>query len=185
MELQLTPSQTAGPFLHLGMLWPDGPLAVVEDHADAIALAGRIVDGAGEPVTDALVETWQADGDGRFSSDEDPRGAATSGFRGWARCDTDHQGRWRIVTVKPGRVPGPGGTTQAPHVDCTIHARGLLGHLWTRIYFADEGDANAADPVLATVPRAHRSTLLAQPAEGGYRFDVRLQGDGATTFFDA
>lgn len=185
MDLQLTPSQTAGPFLHIGMLWPDGPLAVAEDHPDAIVAAGRIVDGAGDPVTDALVETWQADGDGRFPSDQDPRGAATSGFRGWARCDTDDEGRWRIVTVKPGPVPGPDGTVQAPHVDCTIHARGLLGHLFTRIYFADEADANAADPVLAAVPEAQRSTLLAQPAEGGYRFDVRLQGDGATAFFDA
>ena len=184
-DLQLTPSQTAGPFLHIGLLWPDGPQAVADDHPDAIVLTGRIVDGVGDLVTDALVETWQADGDGRFASAEDPRGAALSDVRGWARCATDEQGSWRIVTVKPGAVPGPDDATQAPHIDATIHARGLLGQLFTRIYFADEAAANAVDPVLVAVSEADRSALLARPTPGGYRFDVRLQGAGATVFFDA
>lgn len=185
MSLQITPAQTAGPFLHIGLLWADGATAVAADDPAAIRLSGRITDGAGEPVADALVETWQADADGRFASDEDPRGAATGGFRGWARCPTDADGRWRIVTVKPGPVPGPDGTMQAPHVDCTIHARGLLRHLFTRIYFADEVDANAADPVLTDLPDERRVTLLAAPVDGGYDLDMHLQGDRATVFFDA
>jgi protocatechuate 3,4-dioxygenase, alpha subunit len=185
MGRQITPAQTAGPFLHIGLLWPDGPTAVAEDDAAAIVLTGRITDGAGEPVADALVETWQADADGRFASAEDPRGAATGDFRGWARCATDADGRWRIVTVKPGPVPGPAGTTQAPHLDCTIHARGLLHHLFTRIYFADEVGANAADPVLTDLPEARRATLLASRVDGGYHLDIHLQSDRATVFFDA
>jgi protocatechuate 3,4-dioxygenase alpha subunit len=181
----VTPSQTAGPFLHIGMLWPDGPNAIADDHPDAIVLDGRIVDGAGEPVTDALIETWQADGEGRFPSDEDPRGRATSGFRGWARSVADDDGRWRIVTVKPGPVPGPGTSTQAPHIDCTVHARGLLRHLFTRIYFADEAAANDGDPVLSALADERRATLLAAPTAGGYELEIRLQGDRATVFFDA
>jgi protocatechuate 3,4-dioxygenase alpha subunit len=185
MARQITPSQTAGPFLHIGLLWPDGPTVVTGDDPAAITLTGRIVDGAGDVVADALVETWQADADGRFASTEDPRGPATSGFRGWGRCATDADGRWRIVTVKPGPVPGPGGTTQAPHVDCTIHARGLLRQLFTRIYFADEAQANAADPVLTDLPDERGATLLASPVDGGYDLDIILQGDRATVFFDA
>jgi protocatechuate 3,4-dioxygenase alpha subunit len=185
MSLIVTPSQTAGPFLHLGMLWPDGPTVVGEDAPGALWISGRIVDGAGDVVADALVETWQADPDGRFPSPEDPRGAAV-GFRGWARCETDTDGRWRIRTVKPGPVPGPDGTTQAPHIDITIHARGLLRQLFTRIYFADELEANGADPVLSGLPDdAARRSLLAIPVEGRYAFDINLQGDDATVFFDA
>jgi protocatechuate 3,4-dioxygenase alpha subunit len=194
-----TPSQTAGPFLHIGMLWPDGPMVVDEDAPGAIWIGGRIVDGAGEAVTDALVETWQADAEGRFASSEDPRGAVTD-FRGWGRCETDDHGRWRICTVKPGPVPGPDGSTQAPHLDLTIHARGLLRHLLTRVYFADEADANNADPVLTSLSSENaRSSLLATPVEGegegqraggrgtrgGYTIDIRLQGDDATVFFEA
>lgn len=185
MDGQITPAQTAGPFLHIGMSWPDGATAVAPDDPGAIVLTSRIVDGAGEPVTDAVVETWQADGDGRFASAEDPRGPSTSGFRGWASCATDVDGRWRIVTVKPGSVPGPDGAPQAPHIDCTIHARGLLRHLVTRIYFADEADANATDPVLGDLPDQRAATLQATPVEGGYDLDIHLQGDRATVFFDA
>lgn len=184
MTRQVTPSQTAGPFLHIGMLWPDGPSIVEADEPGAIWISGRIVDGAGDPVADGLVETWQADALGRFASPEDPRGATTD-FRGWGRCETDALGWWRIRTVKPGQVPGPDGTMQAPHIDVTVHARGLLRHLFTRIYFADEAEANAADPVLAALPDAARRTLLAHPTEGGYHHDMLLQGDDATVFFDA
>jgi protocatechuate 3,4-dioxygenase, alpha subunit len=185
VSLLPTPSQTAGPFLHLGLLWPDGPLVVDEHTPGAIWIGGRIVDGAGEAVADALVETWQADAEGRFASPEDPRGAVAD-FRGWSRCETDDQGRWRIRTVKPGPVPGPDGSVQAPHIDLTIHARGLLRQLLTRIYFADETDANAADPVLTGLPSEHaRRSLLATPLHGEYTFDIRLQGDDATVFFEA
>jgi protocatechuate 3,4-dioxygenase alpha subunit len=184
MSVPVTPSQTAGPFLHLGMLWPDGPMVVDEDTLGAVWISGRIVDGAGDVVADALVETWQADADGRFPSPEDPRGAVM-GFRGWGRCETDADGRWRICTVKPGPVPGPDGTTQAPHIDVTIHARGLLRQVLTRICFANEPDANRADPVLSGLPDDARRSLLATPVEGGYAFDINLQGDDATVFFDA
>ena len=183
MSLQVTPSQTAGPFLHIGMLWPDGPTVVADTEPGAVWIGGRVIDGAGDPVADGLIETWQADAQGRFASAEDPRGTTTD-FRGWGRCETDAQGGWRIRTVKPGPVPGPGGTVQAPHIDVTIHARGLLRQVLTRIYFADEAEANAADPVLAALPDAARRTLLAQPADGGYHHDVLLQGDDATVFFD-
>ena len=186
-----TPSQTAGPFLHLGMLWPDGPEVVDEDTPGALWIGGRVIDGAGDAVADALVETWQADPDGRFPSPEDPRGAV-AGFRGWGRCETDEQGRWRIRTVKPGPVPGPDGTTQAPHIDLTIHARGLLRQVLTRVYFADEADANDADPVLTSLSSdAARRTLLATPTRGdghgppAYTIEIRLQGDDATVFFEA
>jgi protocatechuate 3,4-dioxygenase alpha subunit len=188
VNLLPTPSQTAGPFLHIGLLWPDGPMVVDEDATGAIWIGGRIVDGAGDAVADALVETWQADAEGRFPSAEDPRGAVT-GFRGWGRCETDAQGCWRIRTVKPGPVPGPDDTMQAPHIDLTIHARGLLRQLFTRVYFADEADANNADPVLTSLSNEHaRSTLIATPTEageGGYTIDIRLQGNDATVFFEA
>ena len=184
MDLQITPSQTAGPFLHIGMLWPDGPEVVGADEPGAIWLGGRVTDGAGEPVTDALVETWQADAQGRFASAEDPRGAV-EGFRGWGRCATDADGCWRIRTVKPGPVPVSGGL-QAPHIDLALHARGLLRQVLTRVYFADEAEANAADPVLSALPDdAARATLLATPVEGGYQHDIRMQGDDATVFFHA
>jgi len=197
-RLGVTPAQTAGPFLHLGMVWPDGPDVVDEGAPGAVRVGGRIIDGAGAPVADAIVETWQADSHGRFASAEDPRVRASggepaggephgpvTGFRGWGRCTTDDQGRWSIRTVKPGPVPGPGGTTQAPHIDLTIYARGLLRHLFTRVYFADEPDANSADPVLSALPDdAARTSLLATHAEGGYTVDILLQGDHATVFFD-
>jgi protocatechuate 3,4-dioxygenase, alpha subunit len=180
----VTPSQTAGPFLHIGMVWPDGPDVVDEQTPGAMWIGGRITDGAGAPVADAIVETWQADGQGRFASAEDPRGAVT-GFRGWGRCTTDDQGAWSIRTVKPGPVPGPDGSTQAPHIDLTIYARGLLRQLFTRAYFADEPDANGADPVLSGLPDdAARASLLATRTEGGYTIDLLLQGDHGTVFFD-
>jgi protocatechuate 3,4-dioxygenase alpha subunit len=188
-QLGVTPSQTAGPFLHLGMVWPDGPTVVDEDAPGAVWIGGRIIDGAGAPVADGIVETWQADSHGRFASAEDPRvrtsAGEAAGFRGWGRCTTDDEGRWRIRTVKPGPVPGPNGTIQAPHIDLTIHARGLLRQLFTRIYFADEPDANSADPVLSGLPDdAARNSLLATHAESGYTADIVLQGDHATVFFD-
>jgi protocatechuate 3,4-dioxygenase alpha subunit len=183
MALQLTPSQTVGPFFSIGLTWLDGPHVVPGGTEDAIWIGGQVTDGEGEPVPDAIVETWQADPDGRFHHPDDPRGAAGD-FRGFGRCGTDAEGRFAILTVKPGPVPGPGATTQAPHIDVSVFARGLLNRVITRIYFADEAEANAGDPILGSVPEDRRATLIAEPTADGYRFDVRLQGDGETVFFD-
>jgi protocatechuate 3,4-dioxygenase alpha subunit len=165
-----TPSQTVGPFFAVGLPWADGPYVVTAGTAGAIRIAGRVLDGEGGPVPDALVETWQPDPEGRF---DDP------GFRGFGRCPTDDEGRWWVLTRKPGRVDDE----QAPHIAVSILARGLLHRLVTRIYFADEAAANAQDPALAALPEADRATLLATPVDGGYAIDFRLQGDGETVFF--
>jgi protocatechuate 3,4-dioxygenase alpha subunit len=143
-----------------------------------------VYDGNGEPVPDAVIESWQADPEGRYNHPDDPRGPAPHDFRGFARAPTDAEGRFGIHTVKPGPVPGPGGATQAPHLEVSVFARGLLNRVVTRIYFADEGELNAADPVLRSVAEDRRATLLAEPVpEDGYRFDVHLQGEGETVFF--
>jgi protocatechuate 3,4-dioxygenase alpha subunit len=144
-----------------------------------------VTDGNGEPVPDALVETWQADPEGRFDHPDDPRGRAASGFRGFGRCPTDDDGRYAIVTLRPGSVPGPDDGSPAPHVDVSVFCRGLLRRLVTRLYFPENAAANDADPVLALVADpAARATLIAEPIDGGYRFDIRLQGDGETVFFE-
>jgi protocatechuate 3,4-dioxygenase alpha subunit len=179
----ITPSQTIGPFFSHALPWTDGPYVVPEGTQGAIWLRGTVSDGAGQPVPDALVETWQADPDGRFDHPDDPRGAV-AGFRGFGRCPTDASGGWAILTRKPGAVPGPDGTTQAPHVDLSVFARGLLNRVVTRLYFPDEVEANAADPVLAGIADPDpRATLVAEATSDGYRFDVRLQGDRETVFF--
>jgi protocatechuate 3,4-dioxygenase alpha subunit len=181
-----TPSQTVGPFFAGALPWPDGPHVVAPGTEGAFRLSGRVLDGAGEPVPDALVETWQADPDGRFAHPDDPRGgAARAGFRGFGRCPTSADGWFWVLTVKPGPVPGADGRPQAPHLDVSVFARGLLDRVVTRVYFADEPAANAADPVLQAIadPDA-RATLLARPDGDGYRFDIRLQGEGETVFFD-
>jgi protocatechuate 3,4-dioxygenase alpha subunit len=140
------------------------------------------------PVPDAMIETWQADRTGRYPHPEDPRTPITRGlvetFRGFARVGTDAEGRFRIVTVKPGSVPWVDGRPQAPHIDVSVFARGLFHRLVTRLYFPDEAEANAADPVLRSVedPIA-RETLIARQEADGLRFDIRLQGDGETCFF--
>jgi protocatechuate 3,4-dioxygenase, alpha subunit len=185
-SLPPTPSQTVGPYFGFALPWADGPFVVAEDTPGAIRLQGVLLDGAGQPVPDGLIETWQADADGRFAHPDDPRGAvAWSGFRGFGRCETDADGRYSIVTVKPGRVPGPGETLQAPHIAISVFARGLLQRLVTRVYFADEQQANREDPVLRGIRggEALRRTLLAEPVDGGYRFDIHLQGQDETVFF--
>ena len=181
MALQLTPSQTVGPFFSIGMTWEDGAFVVAEGTPGGLWIRGRVTDGDGEPVPDAVVETWQADPDGRYNHPDDPRGGTD--FRGFARAPTDRDGRFAIHTVKPGAVAGAGGATQAPHLAMSVFARGLLNRVVTRVYFADEADRNAADPVLREVPEDRRATLLAEPADDGYRFDVRLQGEDETVFF--
>ena len=151
-QLQLTPSQTVGPYFAIGLTWPDGPYAVPEGTSGAFWIRGRVVDGDGEAVPDAMVETWQAEGFGR--------------------CGTDAEGRFEIVTVK------------APHIDVSVFARGLLQRAVTRIYFGDEEELNAADPILQSVPEHRRGRLIAQPVpDDGYRFDVVLQGADETVFF--
>ena len=179
-----TPAQTVGPFLSLGLDWPDGPFVVGPDVPGAIRIGGRLLDGNGEPVGDGLIETWQADPDGRFpDAGEGPEGR--TGFRGFGRCLTDAAGGWEIVTLKPAPLPVPGGATEAPHLDVSVFARGLLHRLVTRIYFSDEAAANAADPVLCALPDdAARATLIARLDSGGpYRIDIHLQGPDETVFF--
>lgn len=182
MSLPRTPSQTVGPFLSIGLTWERGPYVVEEGTEDAILIRGCVTDGEGEPLYDALVETWQADPSGHYvSKEEEP----TPGFRGFGRCPTDPDGSFWILTLKPGPVPGPDGTTQAPHIAVTVFARGLLNHLFTRIYFEDDAELDVADPVLSRIedPDA-RDTLIARRTEDGYRFDIRLQGERETVFFD-
>lgn len=181
----LTPSQTVGPYLTIGLLWPDGPCVLPETSTGGIWLRGRVLDGNGEPVTDGLVETWQADPDGRFDHPDDPRGPVrrSDGFRAFGRCPTGADGEWAIRTLKPGPVPADDGRPQAPHIDVSVFARGLLDRVVTRLYFADEDAANAADPVLADLAPARRQTLLARPTEDGYQLDIVLQGRHETVFF--
>jgi len=182
----LTPSQTVGPFLAIGLPWPDGPDVVDPATPGAITISGRVLDGASAPVPDALVETWQAAPDGSFAHPDDPRGGGDPHFRGFGRCATDGQGRYHIVTLRPGPFPGRSGGAEAPHLDVSVLARGLLDRVVTRIYFADEQTANAADPVLCTIREpARRATLIAVPEPGGdLRFDIWLQGERETVFFD-
>jgi protocatechuate 3,4-dioxygenase alpha subunit len=171
-----TPSQTVGPFFAIELPFGDGPHVVREGADDAIWLRGRVLDGAGDPVPDALVESWQADPAGVFDGD----------FRGFGRSGTDDEGRWAILTLKPGPVPFGSGhdeTPQAPHVDLAVFARGLLHQVVTRLYFADEAQANAADPVLAGLDEAARATLVAARCDDGYELDIHLQGPHETTFF--
>jgi protocatechuate 3,4-dioxygenase alpha subunit len=189
VTLPLTPSQTAGPFVAIRLPWPDGPYVVPEGTPGAITIGGRVRDGAGEPVTDALVETWQADPDGRFAHPDDPRGSSEAGgFRGFGRCPTDAEGRYSVITVRPGLLPSGDGGWEAPHLDVSVFARGLLDRVVTRIYFPDEQTANLADPVLRGIADPdRRATLIAaaQPGlPGEFRFDIRLQGERETVFFD-
>ena len=181
-----TPSQTVGPFFNIGM--PGEPTELVAPGTEgAVRLEGVIYDGDGAPVVDALVEIWQAAPSGRYHHPDDPREdlPVREGFEGFGRAETDPEdGSYAFVTLKPGPVPGPGGTMQAPHLMVSVLARGLLKRLATRIYFEDEADANAADPVLSAVDAGRRDTLVARRDGDAYRFDVRLQGDGETVFFD-
>ena len=184
-RLGTTPSATVGPYLAIGLTWPDGIWAAAEGTEGGIWIRGRVFDGAGDLVPDAMVETWQADPDGGFSSPEDPRGAASyPGFRGYSRAQTiDPPGEFGIFTLKPGRVPDGEGGLQAPHIDVSVFARGLLDRVVTRIYFADEAEANAEDVVLRGLTDEQRRTLIAEKTDDGYRLDIHLQGERETVFF--
>jgi protocatechuate 3,4-dioxygenase alpha subunit len=189
MSLQMSSSQTIGPYLHIGTDWLiTTEMAGADVSGERIGIEGRVYDGNGAPVTDALVELWQADAGGNFASAEQAQTAA-SGFRGFGRTPTDSTGHFRFSTILPGRVPGPGDTLQAPHIAVTVFARGLLKHLVTRIYFPDAA-GNDEDPLLNAVPAARRGTLIAQrlAGKGSYQFDIVLQespgGRPETVFFD-
>jgi protocatechuate 3,4-dioxygenase, alpha subunit len=173
-----TPSQTVGPFFSFGLPYEGGERLV--DGDDGFWITGTVYDGAGDPVPDALIELWQANRAGRYHHPEDTREELPlePGFTGFGRCGTDENGEFRFYTVKPGAT-----SPHAPHINVIVHARGLLRHLFTRIYFPDEEEANAADPLLSGLDEAAGTSLVAEREEGGYRFEVRLQGPDETTFF--
>jgi len=182
MNEDITPSQTVGPFFAIGLPWEDGPDVVPPDTPGSFWIRGAVYDGMGEPIPDALVETWQADPNGRFDHPDDPRGRVP-GFRGFGRCPADINGLFGIRTVKPGRVPYNDGRLQAPHLVVSVFSRGLLDRVTTRIYFGDEIAANAEDPVLQAVPEERRHTIIAKPNPEGYHLDIHLQGPNETVFF--
>ncbi len=191
----ITPSQTVGPFFAYALTPREygareifsTDLVTPDAAGRPIRIEGYVVDGDGEPIVDAMIEIWQADEDGHFAGSAASPGTNTA-FKGFGRSDLDSNGFYTFRTVKPGPVPGPNGSQQAPHINVTIFARGLLKHLFTRIYFEGE-PANAADPILALVPEDRRPTLIATRRERGgeavYTFNIRLQGEGETVFFEA
>jgi protocatechuate 3,4-dioxygenase alpha subunit len=173
----LTPSQTVGPYLSIGLLGgPIGTELVPPSDPRAIRIRGQVLDGSGDSVPDGIVEIWQADAAGRYGADED-------GFTGFGRCGTAGDGWFSFTTLKPGRVPARNGGLQAPHLAVGVFARGLLKRVVTRMYFPDEEAANAEDPVLSALDLAQRASLVARADGEALRFDIRLQGDAQTTFF--
>lgn len=186
MSLLLTASQTTGPFVAISFertLVDDvAPPSVAGERA---VIQGRVLDGDGKPVDDAVIETWQANAHGKYAHPEDTREKLLEPeFKGFGRVLTDRQGAFTLKTIKPGCVPGPGGALQAPHLVVLIFMRGLLKHLVTRVYFPDES-SNAEDPVLALVPADRRATLIARKMGGGVlEWNVVLQGKDETAFFD-
>lgn len=206
-----TPSQTVGPFFHYGLPWKGGadmvgksdmgarPDLFPEEHyvlnlssptgtpaGEVIEVAGCVRDAQGAPIPDAMIEIWQANAAGRYLSHDDTREEVPIDphFVGFGRASTSAEGMYRFRTVRPGRVPGPGNSLQAPHLAVSVFARGVLKRLATRIYFAD-GEGMDSDPILALVPEARRETLIAtQGEDGGWWLDIRLGGEGETVFFD-
>ena len=185
--LPLTPSQTVGPFFAIALPYaggesPAGPAT----RGERIRIHGTVRDGNGAPIPDALVEIWQANAAGRYAHPADERDEIPLDpeFIGFGRCPTDAAGEYHFETIRPGRVPGPGAVSQAPHIVVGVFARGLLKRLATRMYFAGE-PANAEDPILALVDPARRPTLIARREgdENSYVFDIVLQGPGETVFF--
>jgi protocatechuate 3,4-dioxygenase alpha subunit len=184
-----TPWQTVGPFFHDALSWPDSSiLAGPQTAGERIEIAGRVTDANGEPVPDAMVEIWQADAAGRYHHPDDRREdvPADEHFTGFGRVATGGMGEFRFSTIRPGRVPGPGNSLQAPHIAVGVLGRGLLKRLVTRLYFSDRPE-NEADPILALVPEDRRHTLIATPlpgTDGVWRFDISLQGENETVFFE-
>jgi protocatechuate 3,4-dioxygenase alpha subunit len=188
--MKQTPSQTVGPFFSLGLTRKRANVLVSDaTQGERIRIEGRVFDGEGKPVPDAMIEIWQANAHGRYHHPEDKQEKPLdSSFMGFGRCETDANGVYWFETIKPGSVPGSGSSPQAPHLNVIVFARGMLVHAFTRIYFADE-PVNQADPILSRVEdAARRATLIARREETGdkplYRFDIRLQGESETVFFD-
>lgn len=200
--LKETASQTAGPYVHIGLAPGAAGFSIFRQElgldiagpdagGERIRIEGVVIDGTGSAVKDVLIETWQANATGIYPHPEDPRhGACEPGFRGWGRVISDFDtGLWTFDTVKPGVVMGRNGQRQAPHISLWIVARGINIGLQTRLYFSDEAEANARDPVLTTIEQPQRrETLIAtrslRDGKPVYRFDIRLQGEGETVFFD-
>ena len=201
--LKETASQTAGPYVHIGLIPKQAGFDIFEtnftniladenNRGERIIIEGRLIDGTGTPLRDALLEIWQANADGRYNHELDRQksGKVDEGFRGWGRTGTDFDtALYRFETIKPGRVSGRNGMDMAPHINFWIVARGINIGLNTRMYFSDEQDANAIDPVLNLIEQQpRRKTLIANRDDTGpipvYRFDIVLQGDGETVFFD-
>jgi protocatechuate 3,4-dioxygenase alpha subunit len=192
----ITPSATVGPFFLYGLIPStvggtdivSNDLVTPDVSGERIRLTGRVFDGDGAPVPDALIEIWQADAAGRYASPVDARALPNAAFKGFGRAATNEAGEYGFRTIRPGPVPGPNGQQQAPHILMNVFARGVLKQMVTRIYFSDE-PANAADPVLALVPADRRATLIAvrqnEAGESGYRLDIHLQGERETVFFEA
>lgn len=190
----ITPSQTVGPYFKYGLTpggdyqWNDAfsnDLVTSEVSGERIRIIGRVFDGDGKEVPDSMLEIWQADSQGRFADPQDSRSIPNVAFRGFGRCGTDSKGGYSFHTIKPGPVAGPN-ELQAPHILLAVFARGMTQQAQTRIYFEDE-PANAKDPILALVPAERRATLIASREPGDiatYRFDIHLQGDLETVFFD-
>lgn len=206
-----TPSQTVGPFFHYGLPWKGGADLVgasdmgaradlfPEEHyvlnksgstgipsGEVIEIVGRVVDGEGQVLTDAMIEIWQANAAGRYHSYGDTRTdvAVDPHFTGFGRAASGPEGEFRFKTIRPGRVPGPGNSLQAPHIAISVFGRGLLKRLVTRLYFED-GEGNGVDPILSLVPEARRKTLLAtRRRDGSWWFEIVLRGGRETVFFD-
>jgi len=186
MSLFASGSQTVGPYLHIGLTWLNTDrIAGRGVRGERVTIQGRVLDGDGVGVSDALVEIWQANAAGKYAHPEDrQKKPLEKGFRGFGRIPTDAKGRFRFSTVKPGRVPGPGGKLQAPHLCVTVFMRGMLKQLSTRIYFPGEA-SNTQDTLLRLVPPARRDTLVARrKAKALLEWDVVLQGRNETVFFD-
>jgi protocatechuate 3,4-dioxygenase alpha subunit len=204
MSSEITPSQTVGPFFAYGLApkgrcqWdPKGSYAWKETVGDnlitpdaagtKIRIEGRITDGDGKPIDDAMIEIWQSDAQGRYAHARGERPRPNAKFTGFGRSATDKGGIFSFDTIKPGAVPGPNGKPQAPHIVVCIFSRGMLRQVYTRLYFSDD-PSNVGDAILNLVPAERRGTLIAHKQPGGavplYRFDIRVQGDNETVFFD-
>jgi protocatechuate 3,4-dioxygenase alpha subunit len=185
-----TPSQTVGPFYSIGLTSRVMNVLTKDSSAgERIRIEGQVFDGDGQPIPDVMVEIWQANAFGRYNHPDDKQEKPLDqSFTGWGRSGTDEECFFNFETIKPGPVPGANGSVQAPHINMTVFARGMLSHAYTRMYFADEG-ANETDPVLRSIKsKARRETLIARREDRNgravYRFDIRLQGENETVFFD-
>jgi protocatechuate 3,4-dioxygenase, alpha subunit len=190
MDLVPTPSQTVGPFFHFCLTTDKNCVTCIagpQVKGERVTLTIRVLDGNAEALNDAMIEIWQANSEGKYNHPDDPQAKIVDPrFLGFGRAGTGEDGSCEFETIRPGRVPGPGSDLQAPHLNVAVFARGMLKQLYTRIYFAGD-PANREDPILGLVPAVRRETLMAHPdaaRPGGWRFNIRLQGEDETVFFD-